>query len=430
MGPGHRGFQVELDPNLPFEEASRRRDLTINSMGWDPLTNEIFDPHGGREDIRQKILRATDRATFSEDPLRGLRVAQFAARFHMDPEPLLLELCRSLDLSELPGERLLEEFRKMLLKSPSPSRGLEILRQSELLRFFPELQAMVGVPQDPEWHPEGTVWEHTLMVLDEAAKAKTGDDAQDLIVLFAALSHDLGKPETTFEENGRIRSPQHSEKGEGPTESFLRRLQASPEFINQVKALVRFHLAPTLMVVEGATGKGFRRLARNLEEAGTNSQQLFLVGRADHFGRTTAEALARYYPYGEIFLKTVSDLGVDRAAEKDVVLGRHLIARGLSPSPQFTPILEKCREIQYETGRDDPLPIIDAVLPAHLAFSLPDTRRRVIKSNMVNLPAQPTENDINAVGLMLPAGFKLAESRQGRHDRPRWRRFQHPPLYL
>ena len=158
VGPGHRGFDVEVDPTLDFETASRRRDLTVNSMGLDPLTEELLDPHGGRADLEAGTLRAVDAATFPEDPLRGLRVAQLSARLSMEPDAELVALCRRLDLSEVSPERILEEFRKLLLQGVRPSLGLAFLRESGLLRHFPELEALVGVPQDPAWHPEGDVW--------------------------------------------------------------------------------------------------------------------------------------------------------------------------------------------------------------------------------------------------------------------------------
>ena len=155
-GPGHRGFDVAPDPWLDFGEAARRRDLTVNSMGLDPLTGEVFDPHGGRRDLERGALRATDPAHFREDPLRGLRVAQLAARLEMPPDDELVALCRALDLDELSGERVFDEFRKLLLRAAKPSIGFAVLEDTGLLRFFPELDALRGVPQDPEWHPEGT----------------------------------------------------------------------------------------------------------------------------------------------------------------------------------------------------------------------------------------------------------------------------------
>ena len=362
MGRGHRGFLVDLDPSLDFTEASRRRDLTINSMAIDPLTGEVLDPHGGREDLARRVLRATDPEKFGEDSLRALRVAQFRARFDMEPDAELRSLCAAIDLSDLPGERILEELRKLLLKGRRPSLGLEFLRETRLLRFFPEILSMVGVPQDSEWHPEGTVWEHTLLVVDEVARQRTGNDDEDLVVLLGALCHDLGKPPTTVCEDGRVRSPCHEEEGVSITEAFLGRLRVSNDMIRQVSALVRFHLAPIHLVRNHASPKAYRRLARKLDEAGINAGILCRIARADHFGRTTPEARAREFPEGDEFLRRAEALSVETRATPDVVLGRHLIARGFAPSPWFGKVLEACREVQDETGWKDPDRILDRVL--------------------------------------------------------------------
>jgi tRNA nucleotidyltransferase (CCA-adding enzyme) len=357
-GRGHRGFLVELDPSLDFATAARRRDLTINSIGLDLISGEILDPHGGRADLEAGLLRATDPAHFSEDPLRGLRVAQFAARFEMQVDSGLVALCRSLDLAELPGERLFEEFRKLLGQGVRPSLGLEFLRETGLLRFFPELQAMVGVPQDPLWHPEGNVWEHTLLVVDESAAARTGDAGEDLIVMFAALCHDLGKPVTTEIDEGRVRSPNHEREGIEPTRRFLARLRAPAELVRAVELLVDNHLAPAHFVACGAKPRAYRRLARKLAAGHVNARILHRLARADHFGRTTRDALAREFPDGDEFLRQAAALQVEERADPDVVLGRHLIERGMRPGPEFGRILAGCREIQDRTGSRDPQAIL------------------------------------------------------------------------
>ena len=415
-GPGHRGFDVAPDPSLDFAEAARRRDLTVNSIGIDPLTGEVLDPHGGRGDLERRVLRATDPARFPEDPLRGLRVAQLAARLEMAPDGELIALCRGLDLAELSGERVFEEFRKLLLRAARPSLGFKVLEDTGLLRFFPELDALRGVPQDPEWHPEGDVWVHTLMVLDVAAslrgaggeyrggpdpehEARTaattaslhvdeageggsgcvarlaptpgsphgngagndvgdgagengmnrvsriaaastlshdggaGDAGEDLALMFGALCHDLGKPATTEPIGGRIRSRGHDVEGIAPTCTLLARMRAPGALVERVAALVEHHLAPALFTRNGATAKGYRRLARKLERAGASIELLVKVARADHLGRTTDDALAGRFDAGDAFLAAARTCRVEHAAPRDVVLGRHLIARGWRPAP-------------------------------------------------------------------------------------------------
>ncbi|NNJ83911.1 MAG: HD domain-containing protein [Gammaproteobacteria bacterium] len=362
IAAGHRGFRVEFDSDLDFEAASRRRDLTINSMGFDLLTGEVLDPHGGRADLDVGVLRATCPERFAEDPLRGVRVAQFAARFGMDVDPQLIQLMTGLDLGELSAERLFVEFEKLLLKGTRPSVGFELLRETGLIRFFPEIDALIGVPQDEKWHPEGDVWVHTLLVLDEAARLCDGG-RDDLILMFAALCHDFGKPETTFEEGGRIKSHGHNMAGLKHVERFLGRLRASNKLlVRAVKALVEHHLAPALFVKQGATPKAYRRLARKLDGANVSMELLTRLAFADHFGRTTPDALQREFPAGETFARTARALLVEQEGPRDVVLGRHLIARGLQPGVHFNAILARCRELQDETGRQDPEWILRRVI--------------------------------------------------------------------
>lgn len=371
VAPGHRGFDVVFDPALSFEVASQRRDLTINSMGIDLETAQLLDPHGGWQDLEAGILRATSRQSFGEDPLRGLRVAQFVARFDMEIDPALVSLCGTLDLSELPGERLLEEFRKLLLKGQKPSRGLAFLRESGLLRFFPELEALIDVPQDPGWHPEGDVWVHTLMSIDAGVKLRGDEDrdresetgSQDAeALMFAVLCHDLGKPATTGTVEGRIRSIAHESVGVEATRAFLARLRAPSELSEQVVALVEHHLAPAQLIAQQSGPKAFRRLARKLGEAGLSMHLLERVARADHLGRTTDDARAGRFPAGDAFLEQAGALEIVVDSPRDVVLGRHLIARGYEPGTQFGEILERCREVQDETGLRDPESILDRVL--------------------------------------------------------------------
>ncbi len=138
VGAGHRGIAVQGDPEMDVVEAARRRDLTINAILVDPLTHEVIDPYHGAADVEARVLRAVDRTTFLEDPLRALRVVQFAARLDFDTAPDLIDLCREAALDELPAERISGEWQKLLLKGVRPSRGLEVARASGILaRVFP-----------------------------------------------------------------------------------------------------------------------------------------------------------------------------------------------------------------------------------------------------------------------------------------------------
>ena len=173
-GPGHRGIAVVGDPSLGLEDAARRRDFTMNAMMYDPLADELADPHGGRADLDRRLLRAVDPATFGEDPLRALRAVQFAARFLLAVEPQTARLCAAMPIAELPAERIFGEIEKLLLQAARPSRGFALLREWGMRETVcPELQHLEGTPQDPQWHPEGDVWTHTLQAIDEAAPLRS-----------------------------------------------------------------------------------------------------------------------------------------------------------------------------------------------------------------------------------------------------------------
>ncbi|MBN1826488.1 MAG: HD domain-containing protein [Candidatus Eisenbacteria bacterium] len=343
IGSGHKGFHVESDPHLSFEEAGRRRDLTINAMGLDLLSGEVLDPHDGRGDIRFRMLRAVDPDHFGEDPLRVLRVCRFAARFLFHVERETADLCRALDLSELPPERIFEEFRRGLLDSEFPSVMLQTMRFLGVLRFFPELETLIDCPQEYEWHPEGDVWVHTLMVVDAAASLRTGDPEVDLILMLAAICHDLGKPPATVNENGRIRSPNHEQMGEGPTRSFLGRMTREKRLVEEVVTLVVHHLRPHSLHKCGAGPAAVRRLAVKVP-----IERLVRHARADHYGRTTPDALARVFPAGDWLLEQARDLEVADRAPQPILMGRHLLERGYVPGPEMGEMLDRAFEAQIE----------------------------------------------------------------------------------
>ncbi|MGH8773400.1 MAG: CCA tRNA nucleotidyltransferase, partial [Burkholderiales bacterium] len=283
-GRGHRAFVIEGEPSMPVEEASRRRDFTINGILKNPLTGEIIDPFGGLKDIAARVLRLVSAETFPEDSLRVLRAAQFAARLEFDIEAETVALCRTIDLSDLPRERVWGEMEKLLLGARRPSIGIDWLRKlGATEQLFPEIKSLEGVPQDPDWHPEGDVYAHTLLVVDRARESL--DDlpySKCVTVMLAALGHDFGKPETTQFLEGHWRSRGHEEAGVAPTESFLDRLNIHTldgyDVRAQVIALVREHLKPgEFYKKREEVGDGaFRRLARRCE-----LDLLYRVAKAD-----------------------------------------------------------------------------------------------------------------------------------------------------
>ena len=365
-GPGHLGFEVTADPGMSFEEAARRRDLTLNAMGLDPLTGELFDPWGGANDLAAGTMRATDPAHFPEDPLRGLRVAAFAARFSFRADAELLRLCSELDLSELSPERICDELTKILL-APNPSLGFRLLKDTGLLRFLPEVAALVGIPQDPEHHPEGDVFEHTLLALDRAATLAVEDPDERRLLRFATLCHDFGKPRSTGERDGRIRSFGHDAAGAPLARGFLERLRAPRALIEAVAALTRRHLAPAFYPRQGAKPGAYRRLARELDASGANLEMLLRVATADRLGRGTRAARAGAFPEGEEFRAAAEAAGVFRGPPRDAVSGKHVLARNIPPGKSVGRILDRSREIQDASGESNPERILDRAIPEILA---------------------------------------------------------------
>jgi len=353
-GRGHKAFLIEGDPSMSIAEATRRRDFTINAILQDPLTGELIDPFEGRRDIEQRILRAVSKDTFAEDSLRVLRAAQFAARFEFEIEPETIELCRTIDLSDLPAERIWGEIEKLLLRAAHPSVGLEWLRRlGTIEKLFPEIQSLIGVPQDPEWHPEGDVFVHTKLVIDGARKLI--DDLpypRQVTVMLAALAHDFGKPATTEFLEGRWRSRGHEEAGVPPAESFLNRVNVHTidgyNVRAQVIALVREHLKPgEFYKKRDEVGDGaFRRLARRCEP-----DLLYRVAKADSLGRN-AGWVPREQWYGseaqEWFIQRSRELEVDQRPPEPLLLGRHLLQLGIEPGPRMGEITRAIYEMQLD----------------------------------------------------------------------------------
>jgi tRNA nucleotidyltransferase (CCA-adding enzyme) len=347
VGPGHRGIAVVGDPDLSVEEAARRRDFTINALLYDPLADEVKDPHGGRADLAARRLRAVDAATFGEDPLRALRAVQLAARFELTVDPDTARLCAAMPLRELPAERIFGEIEKLLLRARRPSRGLRLLREWGMLgEVAPELLPLADTPQDPEWHPEGDVWMHTLLAVDQAALLTSDlDRPRALTVMLATLCHDLGKPATTRFERGRVRSPGHEEAGVLQTQSLLDRWNVHTllgyDVRKQVLALVGNHLKPGQLyddrdkVSDGA----IRRLAGKCEPL-----LLYKVARADCLGRT-----GNFAPTAmEWFLERARELEVTRRPPDPLLRGRDVLALGLPPGPEVGRIVRAVYERQLD----------------------------------------------------------------------------------
>jgi tRNA nucleotidyltransferase (CCA-adding enzyme) len=346
QGRGHKGFEVHGDPYMSIDEAARRRDFTINAISWDPLTNEYIDPVGGADDIERRLLRAVDTRTFADDSLRALRAVQFAARFDFQLSEHTANLCRTIRLDDLPAERIWGEFEKLLLLAERPSIGFTLARDLGIVeQVLPEMVPLIGCEQEPEWHPEGDVWIHTLMVIDRAREMNDDLDRPRLLtIMLGAICHDLGKPATTAFIDGRIRSLDHEQAGVDPTVRLLDRLNIHTidgfDVRRQVIGLVAHHLKPGMLHKAAAVGEGaFRRLAQKVD-----LELLARIAKADCLGRTGAFDCSAM----DWFLARARSLGVEHRPPAPLLLGRHLLALGVAPGPRVGEILKEVYEKQLD----------------------------------------------------------------------------------
>lgn len=388
-GKGHTGFLIESDPHLDPKEAARRRDFTINAISLDPISLEVYDPWDGQKDLRDHLLRVVDPRTFQDDPLRVYRAAQFAARFHLqiDHESLALmkDMVRRGDLEELSKERVTEEIRKLLLKSTKPSIGFEVMRELGIIeRSYPELHALIDTPQEAEWHPEGNVWIHTMMVIDAAASIiqqteRHLNPEDQLVVMLGALCHDLGKPPTTqtMDKGGimRIRSLGHEEGGRGPTASLLAKWCFGSTCEETVIATTVDHLKPGLLfrayekgeLQETSYANAVRKLLRRIRPA--SAEVLLAVAEADHRGRGFEDALTAPYVMGEAFRKIMEQAELNKPEALEPLLhGKDLIELGVQPGPEMGTLIrsvELARDDGRITNKEEALAYIKERLSKH-----------------------------------------------------------------
>jgi tRNA nucleotidyltransferase (CCA-adding enzyme) len=346
-GRGHTAFAVEGDPSMPLREAARRRDFTINAIAWDPLVERYEDPFDGRADLDAGVLRVVDPDTFGDDSLRVLRALQFAARFELTVPEETRAICARIPLDDLPAERVWAELEKLLLQARRPSIGFTLARELEVVhRLWPEMAALIGCEQEPEWHPEGDVWIHTLMVVDQArTRIEALAHPEQVIIMLGAVCHDFGKPSTTAFVDGRIRSIGHEEAGVAPAAAFLDRLNIHSvdgvDVRREVLGIVAHHLKPGMWhKVREEVGDGaFRRLAQKV-----NLERLAVLAKSDCTGRAGDFDCSAM----DWFLERARALGVEHRPPARLVLGRHLLPLGVAPGPAMGQLLQAIYERQLD----------------------------------------------------------------------------------
>ncbi len=364
IGVGHRGFEVKTDPHMSIEDAARRRDFTMNSVAADPLTGELYDPFNGAEDIKNRILKVTDKERFKDDPLRVLRGIQFVGRFGLEIEKETSEIMKemTLELKELPKERIGEEWKKLLLKSEKPSLGLSAGMMLGVFReVHPQFPPLAETKQDKKWHPEGDVWIHTLMVVDKAAdiiRREGLEEQKALTIMLTSLCHDLGKPATTEFVNDHIRSLGHAKAGIEPTKKFLTKMGISNEVRKKVVRLVKEHLTPTTFYIDShlnnqnISNGTIRRLAKRIHPA--TIQELVLISEADHLGRGPYSEKRRenmlldpnkYLP-AKWLLQIARKLEVEKSKPVDLTRGRDWMNFGFEGGPDIGRLIRLSNELR------------------------------------------------------------------------------------
>jgi tRNA nucleotidyltransferase (CCA-adding enzyme) len=347
VGKGHADFEVEFCPNMTVKQAAARRDFTINAMSFDLAARKLIDPFNGADDLEMRVLRHVG-DKFVEDPLRVLRGMQFAGRFGLTVASETAKLCASLtgQYYSIAKERVWEEWHKWAVKSSRPSLGLRFLRDAFWHLHYPQVSVLAGISQDPQWHPEGNVWEHTLHAVDEAVRVANREGLRGYdraMLVFAALLHDCGKATTTVldKPSGRIKSPGHDVAGVKPAQAFLESIDCPTSIIKKVKPLVRNHLSH----LQCETPRAVRRLSRNLEPA--TFRELAWVIECDHSARPPL--IGGLPRKAKVMLNLAYELAVMEAKPSKLLTGKLLLENELVPAgPAMGEVLAQAYEAQLD----------------------------------------------------------------------------------
>jgi len=332
-----RHLEDQVDPFIGTRSAAMRRDFTMNAMMQNVLTGEIVDHFDGRADLSVGIIRHVNEKTFAEDPLRVFRAAQFAARFGFKFAQETVELCSKMNISRIARERIEGEVKKALLKSPKPSVFFDTLRRmNQLSCWFPELEALIGVEQNPRYHAEGDVYTHTMMVLDEAA-AYRDRVSNPFAFMLAAVTHDFGKAVCTEVIDGVIHAYKHEIKGLPLAKAFLERITSEQKVIDYGLNLTEYHMKP---VVQARAGSAVKSMNKMFDSA-IDPEALLCIALADDRGRRSHHGFADYegclYDHLKVYREYMS---------RPYVMGRDLIAAGLKPGTAFSELLAYAHKLR------------------------------------------------------------------------------------
>ena len=339
IGKGHKDFKIDVDPFIGCKRAARRRDITINALMQDVLTDEILDYYNGLNDIKNKIIKQVDSNTFIEDPLRVLRVAQFASRFNFTVAQETIELCKTIDLTYLTKERVEEELKKCLLKGKKPSIFFDTLnKMNQLDYWFKEIKELIGLKQDPIYHPEGDVYIHTMQVIDRAVKYR--DKCKSYEFMLLCLTHDFGKIICSENINGRIHAYEHEIKGVPIVEELIKRITNRKEVITYLKNMVPLHMLPNKCASDNSRIKKTNKMFYNSIEP----KDLIYFSYCDRGNEDNSKFLnERYEEYKSMMLKPY-------------VTGSDLIKAGIKQDKNFHELIEYATKLRLaQVDKDDAL---------------------------------------------------------------------------
>ena len=322
---------AEVSFTVPEEDA-RRRDFTVNGLFYDPFEKKILDYVGGQADIQKRVIRAIGDPyeRFEEDKLRLLRAVRFASSLGFEIEAKTWKAVRekAVKIAEVSPERIREELVKILTR-PNPARGFKLLSESGLMkRVLPEVEAMKGCEQPPEYHPEGDVFVHTGLLLE-----KMGEPSP--LLALSAVFHDVGKPVTFSLKEGRIKFYEHAPIGADMTRKIMKRLRFSNDEIEAVSECVANHMK-FADVQKMRSGKLKQFVSRptfpvELELHKIDCQASH--GKLDNY---------------QFLQKKIVEYAAEDLKPKPLINGNDLIAMGMTPGPGMKPLLEEIYTLQLE----------------------------------------------------------------------------------
>lgn len=339
-GISHRDFEIIFEKNMDYQTACKRRDLTINAILYDPLQDQYIDPVGGIDDINQKVIRVVDKNTFKEDPLRVLRVARMAARlpdFKITDDTI--SICRNMvdQLQFLSKERVFDEYSKILMAT-MPSIGFNFLLD---IGALPEcLVNLSKTMQRSDYHPEGNVFKHTMLVIDIAANTKQ-KASKPLWFMWACLLHDIGKPEVT---TSNLRSPNHDLVGEVIATKFILELSRNKKMAKYVGLMTRCHMVLMAESRKMQRSLPYLRVLKRLGDI-VVINDLVLLCCCDKYGRTRIDNIS-IKVFNDYINKMKQSYG--EKALDNVIDGNTLIKLGYIPNQDFKIIIDDCYIKQLE----------------------------------------------------------------------------------